>query len=184
MNGNTTMWDKRNDMIVRGRLPFNAEPPPALLAASDITGVDTFYARNHGPFPDIPRAQLRLTIDGSVDRPLTLTYDQLIDEFTTHSVVATLACAGNRRAELLKVHPIPGKDPWAHGAISTAEWGGARLADVLEAAGVHHHDRLHVAFAAPDVAQEARPVQSYGSSIPLHKALSDEVLLAWRMNSE
>jgi sulfite oxidase len=113
-----------------------------------------------------------------------LTYDQLTSGFTAHSVVATLACAGNRRAELLKVRPIPGKDPWAHGAISTAEWRGARLADVLDAAGVHHDDDLHVAFNAPDVAPEAVPVQSYGSSIPLTKAVSAEVLLAWEMNSE
>ena len=94
-----------------------------------------------------------------------LTYEELTTRFAAHLVVATLACAGNRRAELLKVRPIPGKDPWEHGAISTAEWTGARLADVLEAAGLHHDEDLHVAFAAPDVAPEARPVQSYGSSI-------------------
>ena len=41
-----------------------------------------------------------------------------------------------------------------------------------------------MAFAAPDVAPEAVPVQSYGSSIPLTKALSSEVLLAWQMNAE
>src|SRR6202011_5951373 len=121
------------------------------------------------PFPDITREQWRLTVDGIVQKRLTLTYDGLPSQFTPHSVVATLACAGNRRAELLKVRPIPGKDPWAHGAISTAEWRGARLADVLDAAGVHHDDGLHVAFAAPDVAQEASPVQPYGSSIPLSK---------------
>jgi sulfite oxidase len=55
-----------------------------------------------------------------VHKPLILTYEALTSQFTPRSVVATLACAGNRRAELLKVHPIPGKDPWAHGAISTA----------------------------------------------------------------
>ena len=99
-------------------------------------------------------------------------------------MVATLACAGNRRAELLRVRPIPGKDPWEHGAISTAEWRGVRLADVLAAAGVHREDGLHVEFLAPDVAQEARPVQSYGSSIPLSKAMSEEVLLAWQMNGQ
>ena len=178
------MWGKRPDMIVRGRVPFNAEPPAPVLADGEITALDAFYSRNHGPFPDIAPEQWRLTIDGAVDAPLDVTYDHLTSEFTAHSVVATLVCAGNRRAELLNVHPIPGKDPWAHGAISTAEWRGARLADVLHAAGVHHDAGLHVAFAAPDVAQEAVPVQSYGSSIPLTKALSDEVLLAWQMNSE
>jgi sulfite oxidase len=180
----TALWGKRDDMIVRGRLPYNAEPPPAVLAGSDITPIDAFYARNHGPFPDIAPRQWQLTVDGCVDRPLTLTYDQLTTDFEQHSVVATLACAGNRRAELLRLRPIPGKDPWAHGAISTAEWRGVRLADVLKAAGVHRDDGLNVAFEAPDVAQEARPVQRYGSSIPLSKAMSHEVLLAWQMNSE
>src|ERR1700757_114744 len=153
------LWGKRDDMIVRGHVPYNAEPPAPALASSDITPIDTFYARNHGPFPDISPQQWQLRIDGCVDEPLTLTYDRLITEFDTHSVVATLACAGNRRAELLKVRPIPGKDPWEHGAISTAEWTGARLADVLHAAAVVHDDEgLHVAFTGPDVAPEARPV--------------------------
>src|SRR6202166_1875867 len=178
------MWGKRRDMTVRDRLPFNAEPPASVLAGGELTALDAFYCRNHGPFPDITREQWRLTVDGMVQKALTLTYDALPSQFTPHSVVATLACAGNRRAELLNVHPIPGKDPWAHGAISTAEWRGARLGDVLRAAGVHPAEGLHVAFAAPDVAQEAVPVQSYGSSIPFTKALSDEVLLAWQMNSE
>jgi sulfite oxidase len=177
-------WGKRVDMIVRGELPYNAEPPPSVLARDEITPVNAFYARNHGPFPDIPPQQWRLNVGGSVDAPRTLTYHQLTTAFEQHSVVATLVCAGNRRAELLGVRPIPGKDPWAHGAISTAEWRGVRLADVLAAAGVHRRDELHVEFLAPDVAQEARPVQSYGSSIPLSKALSPEVLLAWEMNGQ
>src|ERR1700704_1954742 len=168
------LWGKRRDMTVRGRLPFNAEPPASVLAGRGITALYAFYSRNHGPFPDIAPQQWRLTVDGMVDKPLTVTYDQLTNGHSAHSVVATLACAGNRRAELLKVHPIPGKDPWAHGAISTAQWRGARLADVLDAAGVHRGDGLHVAFGAPDVAPEAVPVQSYGSSIPLGKAMSEE----------
>src|SRR3954447_24720506 len=171
-------------MTVRDRSPFNAEPPASVLAGAEITALDAFYSRNHGPFPDIAPDQWQLKVDGLIDKPLTLTYDQLVTGFTPVSVVVTLACAGNRRAELLNVRPIPGKDPWAHGAISTAEWRGARLADVLEAAGVPDDDGLHVAFGAPDVAQEARPVQSYGSSIPLSKAMSEEVLLAWQMNGQ
>jgi sulfite oxidase len=183
---NTTAesWGKRPDIIVRNAMPYNAEPPASVLASSEITAVDAFYSRNHGAFPDIRPAEWQLTVDGLVDQPLTMTYERLTTGFAAHSVVATLACAGNRRAELLKVRPIPGKEPWAKGAISTAEWRGARLADVLDAAGVHNHDGLHVAFSAPDVAPEARPVQSYGSSIPLTKAMSEEVLLAWEMNGQ
>jgi sulfite oxidase len=177
-------WGKRADFVVRERVPFNAEPPGEVLAGGAITALDTFYCRNHGAFPDIPPQQWRVMVGGMVDMPLTLTYEQLTNRFGAHSVVATLVCAGNRRAELLKVRPIPGKDPWAHGAISTAEWRGARLADILDAAGVRREEGLHVAFNAPDVAPEASPVQAYGSSIPLAKAMSEEVLLAWQMNSE
>lgn len=178
------MWDKRSDMTVRNESPYNAEPPTEVLAEGEITAVDAFFMRNHGSFPDIDPHLWRLNVDGLVDRPLSLTYEQLIDGFNSDSVVATLVCAGNRRAELLRVRPIPDKEPWAHGAISTAEWRGVRLSDVLESAGVRHDDDLHVAFAAPDVAPEARPVQSYGGSIPLAKAMSSEVLLAWEMNGE
>jgi sulfite oxidase len=178
------VWDKRGDYIVRNDSPFNAEPPRSALASAEITPLDAFYCRNHGDPPDITPKQWTLTVDGLVDKPLTVSYHDLTNEFTGHSVVATLACAGNRRAELLNARPIPGKEPWAHGAISTAEWCGARLADVLDAAGVHPDDELHVAFVAPDIAEEARPVQTYGSSIPLAKAMSEEVLLAWKMNGQ
>ncbi|HZC54399.1 MAG TPA: sulfite oxidase, partial [Mycobacterium sp.] len=53
MTESAAWWGKRNDMIVRGHLPYNAEPPAAALARSDITPIDAFYARNHGPLPDI-----------------------------------------------------------------------------------------------------------------------------------
>jgi sulfite oxidase len=178
------MWKKRDDMIVRTQVPYNAEPPPSVLASSEITPVDAFYARNHGPIPDIAVEHWQLTVDGLVDKPLTLSYEDLTTNLPQHWVIATLACAGNRRAELLRVRPMPGKAPWEHGAISTAEWRGVRLSDVLNAAGVHPDDGLHVAFDAPDVAQEARPVQPFGGSIPLRKAMSAEVLLAWQMNGK
>jgi sulfite oxidase len=66
-------WGKRRDMIVRAQLPFNAEPPPSVLAGAEITAVDAFFCRNHGPFPAVSPEQWRLTVDGMVDRPLTVT---------------------------------------------------------------------------------------------------------------
>jgi sulfite oxidase len=47
---------------------------------------------------------------------------------------------------------------------------------------VRYADGLHVAFEAPDIAEDASPRQPYGSSVPLSKAVSSEVLLAWEMN--
>lgn len=90
----------------------------------------------------------------------------------------------HRRAGFNEVRPIPGEDPWGAGAVSTAEWRGARLAEVLAAVGVESGDGLHVVFEAPDISQMARPAQAYRSSIPLAKALKPEVLLAFGMNCE
>jgi sulfite oxidase len=43
-------WGKRADLIVRERVPFNAEPPGEVLAGGAITALDAFYCRNHGAF--------------------------------------------------------------------------------------------------------------------------------------
>ncbi|ORW02468.1 sulfite oxidase [Mycobacterium kyorinense] len=178
------MWGKSASTIVHGRCPFNAEAAPAALARDEITPMDVFYCRNHGPIPDVPSDQWRLAVDGLVDTPLNLSFDELSSTFRAQTVVATLQCAGNRRAEFNEIREIVGEDPWGPGATSTAEWRGVRLADVLDAAGVRRVDGLHVAFAAPDVSPLALPAQPFGGSIPLAKAMSDEVLLVWEMNRQ
>jgi sulfite oxidase len=178
------MWDKSPATIVHERAPFNAESPPSALACDDITPLDVFYCRNHGPIPDIAADDWRLSVAGLVASPLTLTFNDLTNRFPAHTVVATLQCAGNRRAGLMDVREIPGQDPWGPGATSTAQWRGARLADVLDAAGTQRSDGLHVAFTAADISVRASPAQPFGGSIPLAKAMAGEVLLAWAMNGQ
>jgi sulfite oxidase len=175
------MWGKRDDMVVHDKEPFNAEPPPAALAGQALTPVDAFYSRNHGPFPDLDPATWRLRVDGLVDQELDVSLSDLQRWFETRTEVVTLECAGNRRAELLAVRPIPGQVPWGPTTISTAEWTGVSLADLLAAARPVP-GAAHVAFTAPDVSPSVDPPQPYGSSIPLPKACSGEVLLAWAMN--
>ena len=174
-------WGKRDDTIVHGEEPFNAEPARAALAADPLTPADVFYSRNHGPIPDLDPGAWRLTVTGRVARPLRLSLDDLRHRFPHREVVATLQCAGNRRLGLLNVRDIPGETPWGPGATSTARWVGVALADVLGAAGVVS-DVGYAAFVAADVSPAAEPEQPFGGSIPLHKAMAGEVLLAWEMN--
>ncbi len=177
------LWGKRDDMIVHESDPYNAEPTRAVLAESPITPVQAFYDRNHGPIPDIDPASYRLQVDGLVERPLELSLEDLQQNFPTREIVATLQCAGNRRAGLVEVRDIPGEDPWGPGAISTARWTGVSLADVLSAAGLRP-EAAHVAFEAPDVSELALPAQRFGGSVTTRKAIAGEVLLAWAMNDE
>jgi sulfite oxidase len=174
-------WGKRNDMIVHSTDPYNAEPPGAALDGLPLTPTDTFYGRNHGPIPRLDPDTWQVEVDGLVEQPLTLSLTELRRRFPERDLVATLACAGNRRAELIEVRPLPGEEPWGPAAVSTARWAGAPLADVLTAAGVRP-DAAHVAFTGPDVSPLADPPQPFGASIPVAKAMSGEVLLAWEMN--
>ena len=176
-------WGKREDMVVHEQTPYNAEPPRSALAGSTLTPTDTFYSRNHGPVPELDEHTWRLRVDGLVRRELDLTLGDLRDGFEPHTLSATLQCAGNRRRGLLAVRDIPGEAPWGSGAVSTAEWTGVRLADVLAQAGVED-GAAHVAFWAPDLSRDTDPPEGYGSSVPLAKASAPEVLLAWAMNGD
>lgn len=175
---------KRADMVVHEVEPYNAESPRRALAdQGDLTSLDTFYVRSHGPVPELDRAAWRLRVDGLVERELELSLDDLRRRFDERRVVATLQCAGNRRAGLNAVREIPGEAPWGPGATGNAAWRGVALADVLGAAGLRS-DARHVAFEGADISDQAEPPQRFGASIALHKALASEVLLAWEMNGE
>lgn len=176
------MRGKRPDMVVHQAAPYNAEPPPHVLAGQHLTPVEAFYSRNHGPVPDIETGDWRLQVQGLVDHPMEVGLGALQDRFEHRTIEATLQCAGNRRTGLSAVRAVPG-EPWGSCATSTASWTGVRLGDVLRAAGLQGGTG-HVELSAPDLSAHAEPPQTYASSIPVAKALADEVLLAWAMNGQ
>ncbi len=171
-------------MIVHEQDPYNAEPESAALGEAALTPAGVFYVRSHGPVPKLDPADFRLRVGGLCERELELTLDDLRSGLLRrHEVVATLQCAGNRRAGLMAVRDIPGEAPWGAGATGTAAWGGVRLADVL-AAALPRAEAAHVGFEGADRSEEADPPQLYGGSVPLEKARRGEVLLAFEMNGE
>lgn len=168
------------DLIVRSEMPFNAEPPLGRLRANYITPQQNFYVRSHAAVPMLSEDTHRLRVGGQVATPLDLSMRDLRDGFASRTVVAVMQCAGNRRADLNRVRPVAG-DLWEAGAIGNAAWTGVPLADVLKAAGAPCDPNLHVAFEACDTVAENGP---YGTSIPMTKALAQEVVLAFAMNNE
>jgi sulfite oxidase len=128
-------YGKRDDVIVHEAEPFNAETCLAALAEGPLTPTDAFYVRSHGAVPEIDPAAWRLRVEGLVERELDLSLTTLREAFRERSEVATLQCAGNRRAGLIAIRDIPGEAPWGPGATGTATWTGVALADVLALAG-------------------------------------------------
>lgn len=168
---------------VRDDVLFNAGPPPVLLGDAVITPAPLFFTRSHGQVPEVDPALWRLQLTGLVDNPLTFTLDQLRQGFTRRTVAATLVCAGLRRQELLEVRPIPGELPWDLEPIGTAQFAGVSLAEVLQRAGIAVGAQ-HVGFVGLDTVERKERHFGFGGSIPLAKALSPEVLLAFEMNGE
>lgn len=173
-------------LVVRSEKPFNAETPVHILAARLQTPNDVFYVRNHLPVPEgVDADSYRLTVEGEGLRTVQLSLQDLKTKFKKHYVSATLQCAGNRRSELKQVRPVNGLD-WDAGAIGTAQWGGARLSDVLRFAGLDrdNEDVQHIHFYGLD--HDSLTGQRYAVSIPVQKAASPDgdVLLAYEMNGE
>ncbi len=171
------------ELIVRQEQPLNAEPALDDLLAEALTPVKHFYIRSHGPVPEVEMAGFKVRIEGLVNKPLDLTLGEIRERFRSHTALAALTCAGNRREELSAIKPVAGVQ-WSAGAIGQARWTGALLADVLRAAEVKPAAK-HVWFDGLDPIKEKDGSQApFGGSIPLDKALAavSPTLLAHAMN--
>jgi DMSO/TMAO reductase YedYZ molybdopterin-dependent catalytic subunit len=112
------------------RFPTPAHPAPPLPAGADlhipglspfITPNPVFYRVDTALFlPQVPPSTWRLRVHGMVDRPLVLSYDDLLRMPLIEDYI-TLCCVSN---------PVAG--PY----IGNAKWLGASLASVLRAAGI------------------------------------------------
>lgn len=174
---------KHEDMRTQRGQPFNAETPLAKLGCSFFTPTELFYVRCHGEVPEIDPATYSLGLDGLVGRPTRFSLRQLREDFPKTEMTATLYCAGNRRKEMMEVSDMPGKVPWGAGAAGNARWGGVALRDVLHEVGVGDEAR-HAAFVGLDRDEESGTRTYFGGSIPVQKALAEDVLLAYEMNGE
>ncbi|HKI04231.1 MAG TPA: sulfite oxidase [Thermoanaerobaculia bacterium] len=175
-------FGKHPGLLVRQGEPFNGGPAAELLLRGFITPNELFFVRNHGGVPEVDPASWRLAVDGLVERPLSLSLEDL-RRLPRTSVTATLQCAGNRRQELIACQPIKNELPWGTEAVSNAEWSGVPLREVLKAAGVRPGAR-HAAFLGLDETERHGHRFNFGGSIPLDKADGGEVLLADTMNGE
>ncbi|GBG31701.1 Nitrate reductase NADH [Hondaea fermentalgiana] len=196
-------WVPRHPEMVRltGIHPFNAEAPAQkLMEAGFITPTSIHYTRNHGPVPKLDWDSHKLEIvadEEDVARGFTnvsLSMDELI-ALPSVSVTATLTCAGNRRKEENLTDKTVGFS-WNTGAVSTAQWRGVRMRDVLlklcnlpwrsdededEDDEYPLEERYLWMVGADDL-----PKGNYGTCIPLGLAmnLASDVILAFEVNGK
>ncbi|KAI9496939.1 hypothetical protein BDB00DRAFT_757493 [Zychaea mexicana] len=172
----------RDPSMVRltGKHPFNAESPlKKLEQAGYVTPNQLHFVRNHGPVPQLTWDDHRLEIKGLVNKPCTITMQDIVSMPPT-ILPMTMVCAGNRRKEQNMVKQSIGFG-WYR--VSTACWTGVYLRDVINQFGGGLKDEaLYICFEGSDNTSKG----AYGTSLAASRAMSDhyDVMLAYKMNDE
>jgi sulfane dehydrogenase subunit SoxC len=144
-----------------------------------ITPLGLHYLLIHFDIPFVDAREWRLQLGGLVERPVTLTLEELKARPAVTRAV-TLECAGNGRALL---EPRAVSQPWLAEAVGTAEWTGTPLAPLLEEAGVKP-GAVEVVFTGLDRGVQGDVEHDYARSLPLDEALRDDLLLAYEVNGQ
>jgi DMSO/TMAO reductase YedYZ molybdopterin-dependent catalytic subunit len=148
-----------SEIVSKPRPAGFEDPRLTALLASEITPTDLFYRVDINPVPPIVDANSwRLVVKGLVNKPLSITYDQL-KERPSVTQIATLECVSNKIA---------------NDFIGTAIWNGIKLRGLLEESGVKPNAQ-YIVFRCSD---------GYDVGIPLERGLQEGSILAYGMNGE
>ncbi|HKS58179.1 MAG TPA: molybdopterin-dependent oxidoreductase [Steroidobacteraceae bacterium] len=170
----------KRPLIKRAFRPPNFETPLTSLR-EQFTPNDAFFVRYHlASIPNVDARTWRLQVAGaSVKRPLELSLDDLHRGFERVKLAAVNQCSGNRRGLFT---PRAGGVQWTYGAMGNAIWGGVRLRDVLNRAGVNA-DALEVVLDGAD-RQLLPATPDFVKSVPIERALDEHTLIAFEMNGQ
>lgn len=160
--------------------PMNLETPLHYFLL-DYTPNDVFFVRWHlAVLPDkVDPDTFRLRIDGHVQKPLTLSINDLKTKFNPVTITALAQCSGNSRSFF---DPrVPGGQ-WKNGAMGNAKWTGVRLCDLLKAAGLKK-EAFDVVFNGLDAALMPE-TPDFVKSLRLEKALDTTLVVAYEMNGK
>jgi len=141
-----------------------------------FTPKDQFFTTQHYGHPEVDPATFRLKVTGLVDRPKSLSLDDL-KKMGNAELIAGFECSGNRR-------PL-------QGLSGNGRWNGVPLKTVLDSAGVKSSAREFVFFGADHGEEEVefrtqkdKLDQQFGRSLNREKAMSGDLFLAWALNGE
>ncbi|HSH95427.1 MAG TPA: molybdopterin-dependent oxidoreductase [Roseimicrobium sp.] len=164
--------------------PPQLETPFSVFNESVLTPNDAFFVRYHltnspPPMEKLQGNAFRLQVKGKVNKTLSLPMTEIKTAFTPVEVVAVNQCSGNSRGFF---NPrVPGGQ-LANGAMGNARWKGARLTDVIKAAGIAAGAKQVIFNGLDTPLTPTTP--DFIKAIDIDQALDGEILLAYEMNGE
>ena len=173
---------KQDVLVLLGEKPLVAETPEHHLD-DDTTPTNKFFIRNNGGIPE-PTGNVdawKLTVDGEVNTPLSLTLGELKQRFQPVDLTMVLECGGNGRSQF---NPPARGNQWTNGGAGCARWTGVRLKDVLAASGPKP-GAVHTGHYGADPHLSGDPAKpSISRGVPMTKAMEEHGLIVWAMNGE
>jgi len=145
----------------------------------DVTPAGLHYSLAHFDIPHAEAQAWRLEVGGLVGRALRLSLEDL-QRMRARTLRVTLECAGNGRAQLSPRYPSV---PWIEEGVSTAEWTGVPLAELLQAAELRAEAR-EIVFWGADRGIDRGIEHAFARSLVPVEALREDVLVAWAMNGQ
>ncbi len=114
--------------------PVQLETPRQYFGDA-FTPNEAMFVRYHLPGEpnSVDLAKWRLRIEGRVDKPMSLSFADLLSRFEPTEVAAVVQCSGNSRSFF---QPRVAGGEWGNGAMANALWTGVRLSDLLHQAGI------------------------------------------------
>ncbi|HEU4732674.1 MAG TPA: molybdopterin-dependent oxidoreductase [Kofleriaceae bacterium] len=143
---------------------------PAERLVERVTFTEDVYVIAHLGIAQVDASDWRLHIDGMVERPFALDHAALTS-LPAVELTSVLACFGN---------PLEPDIPTRQAA--NVVWRGARVADLLERAGLRDGARLVWAEGLDHGSFFGAEADCYVKDIPLSRACEPDVLVAWDMN--
>lgn len=170
-------YPEKADLIVLTSRPPQLETPIEYFRHY-ITPNDALFVRWH--ISNLPTSidpdEWRLKVGGNTEKELSLSLGDL-RKFEKVGYTAVIQCSGNGRSFF---EPrVPGGQ-WANGAMGNVTWAGARLKDVLAKAGLKAGS-VDISFNGLD-SPPLPSVPDFVKSLPVDKALEDDILIAYEMN--
>jgi DMSO/TMAO reductase YedYZ molybdopterin-dependent catalytic subunit len=171
---------KSDKLVVLGERPLVAETPEHLLD-DDTTPTDKLFVRNNGQTPEENKEpdKWKFVVDGEVNNKLELTVGELKAKFKPVTRRIVLECGGNGRSFFT---PQARGNQWTNGGAGCPEWTGARLVDVLKAAGVKSSAVFSGHYGADPHLSGSGVTLSRG--VPIKKLMDENNLIVWQLNGQ
>jgi len=173
-------YPEKTDLILLTSRPPQLETPLKYFKEL-ITPNDALFVRWH--IANIPTSidvnQWRLKVGGNTEQELQLSLSDLRVRFEKVTFTAVIQCAGNGRSFF---EPRVAGGQWKNGAMGNVTWSGARLKDILNQAGIKAGS-VDVSFNGLDTGT-LPTVPDFIKSLPVDKALEDDMLIAYEMNGQ